>query len=58
MQIYQPKYYYECITFDRPNFNGLLLGEGIQDALEDDEQIDVSASFERLLHGIRGDSDK
>ena len=40
------------IVFYRSNFNGLFLGEGIQDALED-EQIDVLASFERLLDGIR-----
>ena len=40
------------IVFYRSNFNGLFLGEGIQDALED-EQIDVLASFERLLDDIR-----
>ena len=41
------------IVFYRSNFNGLFLGEGIQGALEDDEQIDILASFERLLDGIR-----
>ena len=40
------------IVFYRSNFNGLFLGKGIPDALED-EQIDVLASFERLLDGIR-----
>ena len=40
------------IVFYSSNFNGLFLGESIQEALED-EQIDVLASFERLLDDIR-----
>ena len=39
------------IVFYSSNFNGLFLGESIQEALED-EQIDVLASFERLLDDI------